>query len=203
VIPSRLVLATANPGKVAELRQLVLEWGSVEVRSLGDFPGAILPEEDGPTYAANATLKAHAVAAATGLPALADDSGLEVDALGGAPGVQSARYAPSDRERITKLLAALRGVTDRGARFRAVVVLAWPDGRTVEGEGVCTGRIADAPKGSGGFGYDPVFVADEIGRAFGVVTPSEKARVSHRARAMRALGARLASSTLRPPGAAC
>jgi len=203
VIPSRLVLATANPGKVAELSQLVLEWGRVEVRSLGDFPGVSLPEEDGATYAANAALKAHAAAAATGLPALADDSGLEVDALGGAPGVHSARFAPSDGERIAKLLAALRGVTERCARFRAVVVLAWPDGRTVEGEGVCAGRIAASPQGTGGFGYDPVFVADEIGHAFGVATPSEKARVSHRARAMRDLGARLASSPLRRPGTAC
>jgi XTP/dITP diphosphohydrolase len=203
VIPSRLVLATANPGKVAELRQLALEWGTVDVRSLAEFPGVVLPQEDGATYAANAGRKAHAVAVATGLPALADDSGLEVDALAGAPGVHSARFAPSDDERIAKLLSALRGVADRTARFRAVVVLAWPDGRDAQGEGLCAGRIAETPDGGGGFGYDPVFVADDLGHTFGAATPAEKARVSHRARAMRALGARLTSSALRRPGAPC
>lgn len=197
MIPSCLVLATSNPGKVVELRGLVREWGRVDVRSLGEFPGLVLPEEDGATYAANAGRKAQAIAVATGLPALADDSGLEVDALGGAPGVRSARFAPSDDARIAKLLAALRDVTDRGARFRAVVVLAWPDGREEQAEGLCAGRIAATPDGAGGFGYDPVFVAAELGRTFAAATAAEKARVSHRARAMRALGARLASSACR------
>jgi XTP/dITP diphosphohydrolase len=189
VIPARLILATANAGKVAELSRLARAWGVAEVRSLLDAPGVRLPEETGATYLENAALKARAVAAATGLPALADDSGLEVDALGGAPGVRSARFAPTDGERIARLLDALGGVADRRARFRAVVVLAWPDGREQHAAGVCEGRIAEAPAGHGGFGYDPVFIADPLGRTFAASTAAEKERVSHRAAAMRALGA--------------
>jgi len=193
VIPSRLVLATANPGKVRELRELVEAWGLLDVQSLQDFPDVFLPEEDGATYAENALLKARAVATATRLPALADDSGLEVDALSGAPGVRSARFAPTDAARIARLLDALRGAGDRRARFRCVVALAWPDGRTVCAEGVCTGRIAERADGGGGFGYDPIFVADELGRTFAAATGEEKARVSHRARAVRELRGRLAA----------
>ena len=203
MIPSCLVLATANPGKVAELRALVQEWGAVEVRSLAEFAGLDLPAEDGATYAENAAIKAQAVAVATGLPALADDSGLEVEALGGAPGVHSARYAGSDRERIARLLAALAGVTDRRACFRAVVVLAWPDGREAQAEGVCSGSIAGSPDGGGGFGYDPVFIADDLGHTFAAATQDEKSRVSHRARAVRTLGLRLKPLALRRPGSPC
>jgi XTP/dITP diphosphohydrolase len=164
------------------------------VRSLADVPPLVLPEETGATYEANATLKARAVAAAAGLPALADDSGLEVDALDGAPGVRSARYGASDGERIGRLLAALAGRRgkERAARFRCVVSLAWPDGRVVSAEGACEGTITEAPEGQGGFGYDPVFHATELGRTFAAASSAEKARVSHRARAMRALGRRLA-----------
>jgi XTP/dITP diphosphohydrolase len=191
VIPSSVVLATANPGKVAELRALVHEWGAIAVRSLADFPGVMLPEETGATYAENAAAKARAVAQATGLPALADDSGLEVDALDGAPGVRSARFAASDAERIARLLAALEGARDRRARFRCVVVLAWPDGREEHAEGIVAGRIAPVAAGQGGFGYDPIFVADELGVTFAAAASVGKARVSHRARAMRGLGAKL------------
>lgn len=193
-VPSRLVLATANPGKVRELAALVAAWGApVLVQSLADHPGVALPEETGETYEANAALKAGVVAAATGLPALADDSGLEVDALGGAPGVRSARWGRDDAGRIARLLGALGTRPDaaRTARFRCVVVLAWPDGTMEEGEGVVEGRIATAPQGTGGFGYDPVFVVDELGTTFAEAPPAEKARTSHRARAMAALGARL------------
>jgi XTP/dITP diphosphohydrolase len=194
MIPARLVLATGNPGKVAELGALVGEWGTVDVVSLAAFPGVASPAEGATSYVENAALKARAVAAATGLPALADDSGLEVDALGGAPGVRSARWAPDDAARVAKLLVALRDVAPaaRGARFRCVVALAWPDGRVETAEGTCEGRIADAPAGAGGFGYDPVFVAAELGRTLASVSAADKARVSHRARAVRALGARLA-----------
>jgi XTP/dITP diphosphohydrolase len=196
VIPRALVLATGNRGKVAELTSLVAEWGSVEVHSLLDFPGVVLPEETGSTYRENAELKARAVAAATGLPALADDSGLEVDALGGAPGVHSARYAASDRERVARLLAALAGRApgERSARFRCVVVLAWPDERLVVAEGTCEGRITAAPTGVGGFGYDPVFHSSDIDCTFAEASSDEKAMVSHRARAMRALGEALRPS---------
>ena len=196
MIPARLVLATGNRGKVAELHTLIREWGGdAMVSSLAELGAVALPEETADSYAGNAVPKARAVAAATGLPALADDSGLEVAALGGAPGVHSARYAPTDAARIAKLLDALDGVADRRARFACVVALAWPDGRAVTAEGFCAGRIADAAAGVGGFGYDPVFVSDELGRTFAEAGAAEKDRVSHRARAMRALGARLGAAT--------
>jgi XTP/dITP diphosphohydrolase len=196
MIPERLVLATGNPGKADELRTLVAEWGRVDAVDLRAFPGVGLPEETAPSYAGNAIAKARTVARATGLPALADDSGLEVDALGGEPGVRSARWAgpdATDAERIAKLLGALAGVPEaqRAARFRCVVALAWPDGSLETAEGQCDGRIAGAPEGRGGFGFDPVFVADDIGRSLGRATPVEKHRISHRARAMRLLGDRL------------
>jgi len=194
MIPPRLVLATTNVGKITELRALIAEWGSVAVGTLADHPGVMLPVESGRTYAENAIVKACAVARAVGLPALADDSGLEVEALGGAPGVHSARYAgPDDPARIAQLLAALATVPPerRTARFRCVVALALPDGRLETASGECPGRIADAPRGAGGFGYDPVFVADELGETLAAVPPAAKQRVSHRARAIRALGARL------------
>lgn len=203
MIPPCLVLATANPGKVAELRDLVREWGPVEVRSLAEHPDVAMPEETGATYAENAAAKARAVAGATGLPALADDSGLEVDALGGAPGVRSARFAASDTERIARLLAAIEGARDRRARFRCVVAVVWPDGREELAEGIVEGRIAPAPRGAGGFGYDPIFVADELGVTFAAAPAGDKARVSHRARAVRALGAKLGAPALPGPGGPC
>jgi XTP/dITP diphosphohydrolase len=198
MIPDRIVLATRNRGKVEELAALAREWGPVETRSLDDCPAVVLPPEDGDTYAANAVAKASVVARRTGLPALADDSGLEVAALGGAPGVRSARWAgtdATDAERVACLLDALRDVPPpaRTASFRCVVALAWPDGRVDTAEGECRGRIAAAPEGGAGFGYDPVFVADELRVAFAAAPAAVKARVSHRARAMRALGARLRS----------
>ena len=196
MIPPRLVLATANRGKLEELRALVAEWGPAEVRSLADFPGVTCPEETGGSYLENALAKARTVAAATALPALADDSGLEAEGLGGAPGVRSARYAPTDAARVARLLAELAGVprAARRACFRCVVALAWPGGAAVTAEGTCRGRIATAPSGGGGFGYDPVFVADGLGCSFAAAAPADKQRVSHRARAVRALGARLAAS---------
>jgi XTP/dITP diphosphohydrolase len=199
MIPDRLVLATGNPGKVDELRGLVREWGNVSALDLRGFPGVALPEETAPSYAGNAVAKARTVAGATGLPALADDSGLEVDALGGEPGVRSARWAgprAGDAERIAKLLGALAGVPEsaRTARFRCVVALAWPEGAVETAEGRCDGRIAQLPEGRGGFGFDPVFVADDLGCSLGRATSVEKQRISHRARAMRLLGDRLRAS---------
>ena len=204
---ARLVLATANPGKVRELRPLVAEWGAaIEVLSLADVASPTMPEETGETYLENARLKARAVAAASGLPALADDSGIEVDALGGRPGVRSARYAPSESAANVRLLDELRGVPDarRTARYRAVVVLAMPGGVEVSAEGVCEGRIATSARGGAGFGYDPLFVADELGRTVGESTAEEKARISHRARAMRALGRALqARGIIASPSGPC
>src|SRR5262245_54205776 len=196
MIPPRLVLATRNRGKAAELGALVGASAPVAVLTLDAFPDAPEVEEEGASYAENAIRKAQAVAAATGLPALADDSGLEVDALDGAPGIRSARFAgptADDRDRIATLLTALAGIPDdaRTARFRCAVALAWPDGRVVTAEGECRGRIAARPVGEGGFGYDPVFVADDLGRTFAAAPPQEKQRVSHRTRALQTLLERL------------
>jgi XTP/dITP diphosphohydrolase len=197
-VPPSIVIASRNPGKVAELRVLLAPWGVETVRGIAEFPGAVEPEETGASYAENARIKAMAAAAATALPALADDSGLEVDALGGRPGIHSARYGGPGLDapqRVARLLAELDGVPDgaRGAVFRAVVVLAWPDGRLVEAAGECRGSIARAPRGMRGFGYDPVFVFPGFGgRTFAELSAAEKAGVDHRGRAVRALGALLA-----------
>jgi len=189
-----VVCASANPKKAAELTELLGGLGIEVVARPAHVPEVV---EDQDTFLGNARLKAVALAEATGLPALADDSGLEVDHLGGAPGVRSARYAGEggdDDANVAKLLGALDGVpdADRTARFRAVVVVRWPDGREVSAEGSVEGRIAAAPRGAGGFGYDPVFVPDEgDGRSFGQMDPGEKHRISHRGRALRALVAEL------------
>jgi XTP/dITP diphosphohydrolase len=189
----RLVSATANLDKAAEIAALI--GGAIELlprpRSVPDVI------EDADTLEGNARLKANAVAAATGMPALADDTGLEVDALGGAPGVYSARYAGEHAtyaDNVARLLAALAGVPPqaRTARFRAVMVVAWPGGKEIVADGVCEGTIADVPRGEGGFGYDPVFVpTDGDGRTFAEMTAAEKDEVSHRGRAVRAVRALL------------
>ena len=148
-------------------------------------------EEDAGTLVANARLKATAVNEATGLPALADDTGLEVLALGGAPGVRTARYAgepPNDERNRAKMLDELAGVSDRSARFRTVALLRFPDGREIVADGVCEGSIAEAERGERGFGYDPLFIArDGDGRTFAEMTMAEKHHLSHRGRAFRAL----------------
>ena len=186
-----LVVATLNRAKGAELAR-VLAGAPFVVRLLAEVPGASLPEETGRSYRENALLKARAAARQTGLPALADDSGLEVDALGGAPGIFSARYGGAgldDGGRVARLLHALAGVPDerRTARFRAVVALVDPGGNETTAEGVADGVITHAPRGTAGFGYDPVFFYPPLGRTFGELTPDETDRVSHRARAVRAL----------------
>ncbi len=195
---ARLVLATRNPGKVAEMREILRDRGpgAVEVLSCADFPYLGDVVEDGETFEENAREKALAVADATGEVALADDSGLEVDALGGAPGVRSARFsgealprgASRDRANYEKLLSLLADVPDsmRTARFRCAVAVAAPGGRVRTAKGTCEGRIAFAPRGSGGFGYDPVFVPDGCDRTFAELGPEVKNTISHRARALRA-----------------
>ena len=182
----KLLFATRNQGKLAELRALAPP--SIEVVSLDEVSA---PEtvEDGATFEANARKKAVEACQATGLAALADDSGLCVDALGGRPGVYSARYAPGDdRSRIDKLLGELRDVPDerRGAAFRCVLCLALPSGKTVVVEGECRGRIGRSPRGNQGFGYDPVFVLDDR-RTMAELTRDEKSAISHRGRAFRAM----------------
>ena len=186
-----LVVATLNRAKGAELVRLLAGLPFV-ITVLSDMPGASLPDETGQSYHENALLKAHAAARQTGLPALADDSGLEVDALGGAPGIFSARYggaALDDSGRIVRLLEALTGVPDdrRTARFRAVVALVDAGGNDTTAEGVVEGVITRVPRGTTGFGYDPVFFYPPLGRTFAELTRDETDRVSHRARAVRAL----------------
>jgi XTP/dITP diphosphohydrolase len=185
-----LVIATLNRGKARELALLIGDL-PFEIRSLADVPGAVLPAETGESYAANALAKARAGARLAGALALADDSGLEVDALGGAPGINSARYGGpglDDAGRCRLLLEALAAVTPerRTARFRCVIALADPTGWERTTEGVVEGIITPAPRGQGGFGYDPLFYYPPLGRTFAELAPEEKARVDHRGAAMRA-----------------
>ena len=185
-----LVLATLNPAKGRELVALL---GSVpfEIRMLADIPGARLPDETGTTYAENALVKARTAAEITGELALGDDSGLEVDALDGAPGLYTARFGGAgldDRARWELLLKRLDGVpaARRTARFRCVIALAGPGRPERVVEGVAEGVIAESPRGTRGFGYDPVFFYPPLGRTFGELSDVEKARVSHRGLALAA-----------------
>ena len=185
-----LVLATLNPAKGRELLALL---GQVpfEIRLLADFPGARLPEETGATYAENALVKARAAAKLAGALSLGDDSGLEVDALGGEPGLYTARFGGpglDDRGRWQLLLERLRGLPParRTARFRCVIALAGPAFGEKVVEGVAEGVIAEAPRGHRGFGYDPVFFYPPLGRTFAELSDDEKARVSHRGLALAA-----------------
>jgi len=194
--PTEILLATRNPGKVREIRQASSSCGLVW-RSLNEFPGLPPAGEDGATFAENARRKALHYAAATGLPTLADDSGLEVDCLNGAPGVQSARYAgepPDDAANNRKLIAALAGIPleKRTARFGCAMALAWGGQVLVETEGAIAGLIIDVPRGNNGFGYDPHFYLPQYGRTMAELTPAEKNAISHRGQALRALLARLA-----------
>jgi XTP/dITP diphosphohydrolase len=186
----RLLIATTNKGKVAEIRRIL---GSLplDLVTPDDLLLRIEVEEDGATYLENATKKARAYAEASGIPALADDSGIELDALGGEPGIHSARYGGpglDDRARVDLLLSRLRELDAIGtpARFRAVVVLALPDGTVQSAEGVCEGVIAPFPRGENGFGYDPVFLLAD-GRTTAELAETEKDAMSHRGKALRAL----------------
>ncbi|MEX2660042.1 MAG: RdgB/HAM1 family non-canonical purine NTP pyrophosphatase [Acidimicrobiales bacterium] len=178
----RFVLATANLGKAAELADLLAGFDVVPRPD-----GVPEPVEDGPTLLDNARIKARAIVAVTGEAAVADDTGLEVEALGGRPGVTTARYGGIDR-----LLAEMDGVGDRRARWRTVALVLYPDGSEVAAEGTCDGAITESRRGEGGFGYDPVFVPDAgDGRAFAEMTKAEKNAISHRGLAFRALAAKL------------
>jgi XTP/dITP diphosphohydrolase len=199
----RVVLATANPDKAREMWAVIAAEGlDVElVQRPDDVPEV---DETGATLLDNARLKARALVAATGMPAIADDTGLEVDPLGGAPGVSSARFAGPDAtyvDNVAKLLAELDAVRGnaRTARFRTCVVLATPDGAELVADGVVEGVIVEAPRGSGGFGYDPVFMpADGRGRTFAEMPGPEKDAISHRGRALRSLGAKMRDAMAEP-----
>lgn len=191
---NELVLATHNAGKICEFDELLAPLG-VTVRGAGEL-GLEEPEETGTTFHANARLKAEAAVAATGLPALADDSGLEVYGLGGAPGIYSARWAGADRDfglAMNKVTAALIErfgsfeKADKRAAFVAVLCLAWPDGHCEFAEGRTEGNLTAEPRGTNGFGYDPIFMPEDHTRTFGELPPATKHELSHRARATRAL----------------
>jgi XTP/dITP diphosphohydrolase len=196
-VTRKLLLGTRNHGKIAELRAL-LKGLDVELENADDLSDPPPdPPEDAPSYAENAIFKALAYARATGLTTIADDSGLEVDALGGAPGVRSRRFfgedaTPAERNRM--LLGLLDGVTDRTARFVAVIALADPDGRVETFDGEVRGEIAESPRGEDGFGYDPVFIIAEDGRTMAEVPREEKNAISHRGLAGAKLRAALASA---------
>lgn len=191
----RLLLATNNLGKLREIRELLVGSGW-QVVAPADLGLQLDPEESGATYVENAAIKAHAFCDASGMLALADDSGLELDALGGRPGLHSARYGGDvpHSEKIRLLLDEIRDVpaAERTARFRCVMVVAAPDGRTWQVEGVCEGLIAPQPRGENGFGYDPIFLVPAYGRTFGELGDEVKAQISHRARAARGAAAILA-----------
>ena len=187
---SPLMLATRNPGKVREIVAIYARL-ELELRSLIDYPEILQIREDGPTYADNAAAKARAAALRVGLVALADDSGIEVDALGGAPGVHSARFlgaSASDGERNARILFLLEGVPEerRTARYRAAVAVARPDGTVRIFDGICEGRVAVVPRGTAGFGYDPIFMPEGSEQTIAEIPPEAKNRISHRARALRA-----------------
>ncbi|HVY56209.1 MAG TPA: XTP/dITP diphosphatase [Thermodesulfobacteriota bacterium] len=186
---NEIVLATGNKGKIREFSGL-LEDVFGRIISLNDLESPPEVVEDGATFRENALKKARAIAAYSGKPALADDSGLAVDALGGRPGVYSARYAgesATDKDNITKLLTELGGIENRSARFVCVLALVTPDGREMTAEGVCEGVILTEPRGEGGFGYDPVFYLPEYGKTMAEIPPELKNRLSHRARAAESL----------------
>ena len=184
-----IVLATGNKGKLREFKGLL---GGVfgNIVSLNDFESPPEVVEDGETFRENALKKARAIASYSGIPALADDSGLEVEALGGRPGVYSARYAgegATDRDNINKLLAELRGTGNRKARFVCFLALVTPEGKEITAEGKCEGVILTEPRGEGGFGYDPVFFLPEYNKTMAEIAPELKNKISHRARACESL----------------
>ncbi|MBU2550313.1 MAG: XTP/dITP diphosphatase [Proteobacteria bacterium] len=181
-----IVVATRNPGKIREIREL-LDGQPVRVMDLSEFGPTPEPIEDADTFEDNAYHKAFFYARVLGFPALADDSGLVVEALGGAPGVYSARYAgenTSDRDRSEKVLSEMAGLKNRRAKFVCALVLAVPTGPGLTWVGECEGEITQAPAGENGFGYDPIFFYPPLGRTFAQLTMAEKNQVSHRGRAL-------------------
>ena len=181
----KFVLASHNQKKLKELQQIIGELG-MEIIPLPE--NAPEPEENGATFAENARIKAKSAAAFTGLPALADDSGLCVDALDGAPGIYSARYCEgSDADRNALLLRNMTGKTNRSARFVCCIACVWPDGTSLTVDGACEGEIAESLSGAGGFGYDPLFYVPAYGCTFGELDGDVKNRISHRAKALQKL----------------
>jgi XTP/dITP diphosphohydrolase len=184
-----LVIATGNPGKITEIQELLAGF-PIETKSLDDFGPIPQVVEDGETFDENAYKKASFTAKILGIPALADDSGLVVEALGGAPGVLSARYAgenATDEQRVAKLLNEMKGQTHRRAVFECVLSIALPSGPALTYEARCEGLIAQQPSGQNGFGYDPIFFYPPLNKTFGQMTVAEKSQVSHRGKALNEL----------------
>jgi len=184
-----LVIATRNKGKTSEIRDLLKDF-PIEIKNLDDFGPIPQVEEDGTTFEENAYKKASFTARVLGFPAIADDSGLTVDALGGAPGIYSARYAgehAGDEQRCAKLLKEMEGISNRKAAFECVISIAVPTGPALTYEARCEGLIAQQPAGSNGFGYDPVFYYPPLGKTFAELTREEKNTVSHRGKALKEL----------------
>lgn len=182
----KVVLASHNKKKMVEMRAILSRIG-VEVISQAEVGLDLEPEETGTTFAENARIKAKAVMEASGLPAIADDSGLMVDALGGEPGVYSARYGGEgldDTGRWQLLLKNMAGQTNRACKFVSVICCAFPDGTELMARGECPGVLAQGPSGDGGFGYDPVFYLPQLGKTMAQLTPEEKNQISHRAQAL-------------------
>ena len=189
----KFVLATHNPGKLKEMSSILSRFG-VEVVSPKELGITVDVEETGTTFAENAMLKAKTICAAAGLPAIADDYGLCVDALNGGPGVYSARYGGEgldDKGRYTLLLNSMRGQATRAAHFTCAIACAFPNGDTLTAEGQVQGTIAFAPMGEGGFGYDPVFFYPPLAKTFGQLTAEEKSTISHRGQALKEFSAKL------------
>ena len=188
----KLVLASQNKGKLKEMQKILADLG-VEVVLQSELGINVDVEETGTTFAENSMLKAKAVMEASGLPAIADDSGLCVDWLNGAPGVYSARYGglDSDEARYRLLLENLRGATNRAAHFHTDIVCCFPNGDVLQAEGDCHGTIAYAPAGDGGFGYDPIFFVPQLRKTFSQLTADEKNEISHRGTALRAFAVKL------------
>ena len=184
----KLVIASGNTGKIKEFRDYLADLGITLILK----PDSIDVEETGATFIENAHLKASQVAISTGEWAIADDSGLEVMALNGAPGVLSARYADTDSDRINRVLSELKDQANREAQFVCAIAIASPDGAIVaDAVGLCKGTISDAPRGKGGFGYDPIFLIPEFQQTFGEIPPEVKAKISHRANALAMLRSKL------------
>ena len=182
----KVVLASHNQKKMVEMKAILSQMG-VEVLSQAEVGVDLEPEETGTTFEENSLLKARAVMEASGLPAIADDSGLMVDALGGDPGVYSARYGGpglDDTGRWQLLLKNMAGESNRACKFVSVICCAFPDGGEVMARGECPGILAQGPSGDGGFGYDPIFYLPQLGKTMAQLTPAEKNQISHRARAL-------------------
>jgi XTP/dITP diphosphohydrolase len=192
--PQRIAIASHNPHKLRELARICADWPVQWITAENSDPQSFPEiEETGETYADNSLLKARAVAAALGLPAIADDSGIEVLALGGKPGPRSARYAgpdATDEQNLVALMRATAGVPagGRGARYVCVAAVAWPDGAEMHAEGICEGSLLAKRRGSAGFGYDPIFVPAGWDQTMAELSAEQKDRISHRGRAFRELG---------------